>query len=120
MFFYFGLTQLEVVTDDRSMLPEGDPVVAAFDEVDETFGGAEFAMVILELGEVFEPEALREIDRLTLSLERAKGVNSVWSITNIEEIRGVKGGIEVVELIAGHGDAAAFHGPGATGELVPK
>ena len=99
VFFYFGLTKLTVETDDRSMLPEGDPVVAAFDEVDETFGGAEFAMVILDMGDVFNTEALSEIDRLTLSLERVKGVSSVWSITNIEEIRGVEGGIEVVELI---------------------
>ena len=99
VFFYFGLTKITVETDDRSMLPEGDPVVAAFDEVDETFGGAEFVMVILNMGEVFNTEALAEINRLTLSLERVKGVNSVWSITNIEEIRGVKGGIEVVELI---------------------
>ena len=99
VFFYFGLTKIDVVTDDKSMLPEGDPVVAAFDEVDETFGGAEFAMVILDMGEVFDVEALREIDRLTLSLERVKGGNSVWSITNVEEIKGVEGGIEVVELI---------------------
>ena len=99
VFFYFGLTKLTVETDDRSMLPEGDPVVAAFDEVDETFGGAEFAMVILDMDDIFNTEALSEIDRLTLSLERVKGVSSVWSITNIEEIRGVEGGIEVVELI---------------------
>ena len=99
VFFYFGFTKIEVLTDDRSILPEGDPVVAAFDEVDETFGGAEFAMVILDMGEVFDAEALREIERLTLSLERVKGVNSVLSITNVEEIRGVEGGIEVVELI---------------------
>ena len=98
-FFWFGLTKIDVVTDDKDMLPEGDPVVAAFDEVDETFGGAEFAMVILDMSEVFDTEALHEIDRLTLSLERVKGVNSVWSITNIEEIKGVEGGIEVVELI---------------------
>ena len=99
VFFYFGLTRIDVVTDEKSMLPEGDPVVAAFDEVDETFGGAEFAMVILDMGEVFDTEALHEIDRLTLDLERVKGVSSVMSITNIEEIRGVEDGIEVVELI---------------------
>jgi len=99
VFFYFGLTKIEVATDPKTMLPEGDPVVAAFDEVDETFGGAEFAMVILDMGEVFTTNSLQEIDRLTLSLERVKGVSSVWSITNMEEIRGVEGGIEVKELI---------------------
>ena len=99
VFFYFGLAKITIVTDPKTMLPEGDPVVAAFDEVDETFGGAEFAMVMLNMGEVFTTNSLHEIDRLTLSLERVKGVSSVWSITNMEEIRGVEGGIEVVELI---------------------
>ena len=70
VFFYFGLTKLDVVTDNKSMLPEGDPVVTAFDEVAETFGAAEFVMIILDMGEVFTAGALHEIDRLTLYLER--------------------------------------------------
>ncbi|MBM3240131.1 RND family transporter [Candidatus Poribacteria bacterium] len=99
VFFYFGLTKINMVTDPETMLPEGDPAVAAFDEVDETFGGAEFVLVIMDMGEVFTAGALREIDRLTDDLERVKGVSSVLSITNIEQIKGVEGGIEVVELI---------------------
>ena len=99
VFFYFGLAKITIVTDPKTMLPENDPVVATFDEVDETFGGAEFAMVILDMGEVFTVGALQEIEQLTNDLERMKGVNSVWSITNVEEIKGIEGGIEVVELI---------------------
>ena len=99
VFFCFGLTKINICMDAKSLLPEGDPVVAAFDEVNETFGGVEFVMVILDMDEVFTTSALHEIDRLTNDLERVKGVNSVMSITNIEEIKGVEGGIEVVELI---------------------
>jgi len=99
VFFYFGLTKINVVTEMEEMFLEGDPVIAAFDEVDETFGGAEFVMILLDMGDVFTAGALHEIDRLTLDLERVRGVNSVWSITNIEEIRGVEDGIEVAELI---------------------
>ena len=99
VFFYFGLTKVNMVTESKAMLPEGDPVVAAFDEVDETFGGAEFVMVMLDMGEVFTTNSLHEIDRLTSDLERVKGVSSVMSITNIEEIKGIEDGIEVVELI---------------------
>ncbi|MCK5242657.1 RND family transporter [bacterium] len=98
-FFYFGLNKLEVSSDVESMIPENDPAKAVYDQVDETFGGAKFAMVVMDLGEVFSAGSLREIDQLTLELEKVKGVNSVRSITNVEEIRGVEGGIEVVELI---------------------
>ncbi|MCD4814639.1 MMPL family transporter [bacterium] len=99
VFFYFGLNKLDVSGDVESMIPANDPVKTAYDQVDETFGGAKFAMVVMDLGEVFSAGSLREIDQLTLALEKVKGVNSVLSITNVEEIRGVEGGIEVVELI---------------------
>jgi len=94
-----GLSKLTIETDDRSMLPEGNPVVAAFDNVDETFGGAQFAMIILDMDNVFTTEALQKIERLTNELERVKGVSSALSITNVQEIRGIDGGIEVAELI---------------------
>lgn len=109
VFFCFGLTKIYMVTDPKEMLPEGHPVVAVYDEVNETFGGVEFVMVIMDMGEVFTNSALHEIDQLTSDLERVKGVNSVMSITNIEEIKGVEGGIEVVELIE--------EIPGTKGEL---
>ncbi len=99
VFFYFGISRVTMVSDMKKMLPEDDPAVAAFDEVDETFGGAEFVMIILDMGEIFTADALQEIDRLTLDLEEVNEVSSVSSITNIEEIRGVEDGIEVVEII---------------------
>ena len=98
-FFAFGLTKIEMATDHKSMLPEGDPIVAVFNEVDKTFGGAEFVMVILDMDEVFTTESLRAIDRLTHDLDRVRGVSSVLSITNVEEIQGVANGIKVVNLI---------------------
>ena len=99
VFFYFGLSRVDVVRDLEEMFPEDDPVKTAYDQVDATFGGAKFAMIILDMDEVFSVSALQEIDRLTLDLEKVKGVNSVLSITNVEEIRGIEDGIEVVELI---------------------
>lgn len=99
VFFWLGLTKIGVVTDFEEMLPQDNPVVKAFDEVDEKFGGADFAMVLLDMGNVFSFKALHEIDSLTQELEKIKGVSSVLSITNVEQIKGIEGGIEVVELI---------------------
>ncbi len=97
--FNFGLSRISIVTDMKKMLPEDDPAVQAFDEVAETFGGSEHVMILLDMGEVFNTESLHEIDRLTQDLEQVNGVNSVLSITNIEEIRGVEDGIEVSKVI---------------------
>ena len=98
-FFYNGLTKITVNTDDNDMLPQDDPKLIAYNKADSTFGGAEFILVILDMGEVFTSKALQELDDVTLALEKLKGVNSVMSITNIEEIRGIEDGIEIVELI---------------------
>lgn len=98
-FFFFGLTKINIVTDPMKMLPEDDPAVAAFDEVGDTFGGAEFVMLVLDMGEVFTINSLQEIDRLTNDLGEVRGVNSVLSITNIEQVKGVEGGIKVAKLV---------------------
>ncbi len=99
VFFYFGFGRITMVSDMKKMLPEDDPAVVTFDEIDEIFGGAKFVMIILNMGEVFTNKALHEIDRLTLDLEDVNEVSSVSSITNIEEVRGVEDGIEVAEII---------------------
>ncbi|MCK5198748.1 MAG: MMPL family transporter, partial [Spirochaetales bacterium] len=99
VFFYFGFSRVTMANEIRDMLPENDPQVLAFDEIDETFGGASFIMIILDMGDVFTNRSLHEIESLTLELEEVNQVSSVTSITNVEEIRGVEDGIEVMEII---------------------
>ena len=99
VFFYFGLSKLDMVGDMEEVLPDDLPAKIIFDEVDATFGGAKYAMIVMDMGNVFTSASLHKIERLTLDLEKIKGVNSVISITNVEEIRGIEDGIEVVELI---------------------
>lgn len=99
VFFYFGLSKLDMVSDMEKMLPDDLPAKVTYDEVDATFGGAKYAMIVLDMKNVFTASSLHKIDRLTLNLEKIKGINSVISITNVEEIRGIEDGIEVVELI---------------------
>ena len=97
--FFYGLTKVTIVTDVGKMLPEENPKIIAFNEVDETFGGAEFIMVALESGNIFTYDVLNDIDYLTNELEKIKGISSIRSIINVEEIKGVEDGIEVVDLI---------------------
>ena len=107
VFLYFGLSKLDMVGDIESMLPDDLPAKITYDEVDAAFGGAKYAMIVLDMENIFTTTSLHKIDRLTLGLEKIKGVNSVISITNIEEIRGIEDGIEVVELIEDIPDSEA-------------
>ena len=45
VFFYFGISKVDVVSDMEEMFPEDDPVKIAYDQVDATYGGAKFAMI---------------------------------------------------------------------------
>ena len=75
--FFYGLTKVTIVTDVGKMLPEENPKIIAFNEVDETFGGAEFIMVALESGNIFTYDVLSYIDYLTNELEKIKGISSI-------------------------------------------
>lgn len=97
--FFYGLTRVKIVTDTREMLLRGNPVAVAFDEANETFGGMEFVIVAIESDNIFTYDVLNEVYELTNDLEKIKGVRSVTSIVNIEEIRGIEHGIEVRGLI---------------------
>ncbi|MDI3280811.1 MAG: MMPL family transporter [Bacillota bacterium] len=95
----FGAARIRVVTDIREFFPQGDPLVATYREVDEKFGGMEYIMVALAAKDVFAPETLQKLDQLTRALQEVPGVRSVRSLTNIEEIRGAEGAIEVAPLV---------------------
>ena len=96
--FFLGMNKAGF-RDFGSMLSEDDPRVKAYDKVDETFGGAEFVMVVIPFENLFTPENLIIIDELTKEFEKVKKITRVVSIANIEEVRGVEGGIEVAPLI---------------------
>ena len=57
--FFYGLTSIEFLADVKDMLPEGDPTVTAFNEIDETFGGAEYIMLALEAEDIFTHQTLK-------------------------------------------------------------
>lgn len=96
--FFLGMNKAGF-RDFGSMLSEDDPRVKAYDKVDETFGGAEFVMVVIPFENLFTTDNLKIIDELTKEFEKVKKVTRVISIVNIEEVRGVEGGIEVAHLI---------------------
>jgi predicted RND superfamily exporter protein len=97
--FFYGLTGIEFLADVKDMLPEGDPTVTAFNEIDETFGGAEYIMLALEAEDIFTHQTLKILEFMTVGIEELEGVSGARSLVNAGEIQGVEYGIEVIELI---------------------
>lgn len=77
-----------VIDDDlTNYLPDNDPVVTAFREIDKLFEGNNVGVVMVEADDVFTNSALQHLDQLTDQFSRVKGVNSVVSLANVMDMK---------------------------------
>ena len=95
----FFARDVTMTTDIKDFFPEDDPRVMTYDQVEEIYGSGEYIMVALETEEVFKQETLKNIDRLSNKFTSIQGVSSVQSLTAIEDIKGVDGGLRIEPLV---------------------
>ncbi|WP_158509653.1 efflux RND transporter permease subunit [Limnochorda pilosa] len=93
------MKDLRIATDAKSFFAEGDPEIEAFNRVGDRFGGIDSIAVALRAADVFQPDVLRALDRLTAALEQVAGVRTVRSLANIEDLRASEGILEVTPLV---------------------
>ncbi len=99
LFFGYQLTRIQVNSNVLDSLPANDSVVALFKSIGKQFGGNEMGMVIVKTDNVFKPEALKDLQKITETLGKVKGVVSVTSLTNILDFDGVGDNFQVMPLI---------------------
>ncbi len=95
----FYAARVTMTTDIKDFFPTDDPRVITYNEIEETFGGAEYIMVAVKSDDIFQVDTLKKIDSLTTELEGFTGVASVRSLTSIDEIKGTDLGLEISGLI---------------------
>ncbi len=78
---------------------DDDPALMAHRKLLDTFGSDDLIIVGVEAPDVFSPEALRAVDRMTRKIEAAPHVEKVFSLTNIESISGDGETLNIGELI---------------------
>jgi predicted RND superfamily exporter protein len=76
-----------IESDITKYLPEDDPVVIRFREAGDRFGGVATAMVGYEAEDIFTPEELKRVDRLTRAFKEIEGVSWVISLTSIDDVQ---------------------------------
>lgn len=83
--FGASLYRITVGSMFADMLPQGHPFIKTYNRFRKTFGGANLVLVMLEKkgGEIYTPETLRKIERITETIDGLEGVNhyQVFSIT---------------------------------------
>jgi len=96
----FGLisARLQVNNDYDTWLPENDPVTILYKKVNTLFSASGVALVVLDLGDVFTPESLDRITKVTGTLEGVEGVFNVLSLSNVLDFRKEGDSLEVTRL----------------------
>ena len=90
LFFGFYARQIRIESALDSVLPRGDPSVAYYDRIRETFGSDDVGVVGLLAadggGDVLSPSTLDKLNRITLELGKLPGVEKVLSLTNTVDV----------------------------------
>jgi predicted RND superfamily exporter protein len=96
----FGLisVRMKVNNDYDTWLPENDPITILYKKVNKLFSASGVVLVVLDLGDVFTPESLDRIRKVTESLEGVEGVFNVLSLSNVLDFRKEGDTLEVIRL----------------------
>lgn len=93
------LSKLTIDADVLSSLPDDDENALLLKKIGEKFGGNRMGIVILETDNIYQTEVIRHIRALTDTVGKIDGILSVSSLTNIINIKGEDGGLEIGGLI---------------------
>lgn len=107
----FAVSALPRVGFDNSLgiwFLDDDPTLLTHERMIDTFGSDELIIVGLDAPDVFAPEILERVDRLTRAIAEAPNVEKVFSLTNIEAVTGHDGYLDVGDLVEFPLDPAAL------------
>jgi predicted RND superfamily exporter protein len=90
-----GHVRIEVDPGIDRLLPAGDEERRFYDRARELFGNDQTLLLVLEGDDVFAPDALEQVQRLTRRLEQVPGVERVISLASAVEIEDRGGDIYV-------------------------
>lgn len=81
-------------------IPRSNKRLATYLKLQRDYAGGNSVVIILSGQDVFAPDSIRTIDRMTRALQVLEGVTRVTSLTNAAEFRGTADGLESGPLIA--------------------
>ena len=106
-FFIYQMQGLVFDNSNDIWFVKGDRTLEMMDKFKATFGNDEFVFILFDTQDFFKPDTIRRIARLADDLEtHVPYVKDMTWLGNVEHIEGVKGGVEIHELIENVPDTA--------------
>ncbi len=97
---FAGMKRIKTDVSDDNWFLENDPMLQKQEEFEDIFGNNDFAAVLIEADDVFNPEVLKGIKKLSDELEaKTPFADEVTSLTHFEFTEGSEYGIEIKDLI---------------------
>ena len=96
----YGATKVRLNADFSTYLDESTPLVQAYNYVGETFAGNSIGMVLVTAPDVFAPDVLGLMDRLTVAYGDVEGIEYVTSLTDVIDFKKTEWGLDVGPLIS--------------------
>src|SRR6266849_8259737 len=85
-FFAYHVRDIRLDSSVDSLLPQDDPEKQYYNEVRQVFGSDEIGLIGLITDNVYTPEVLQKLKRLTEEIKKIPAVKSAVSLTNAQDI----------------------------------
>lgn len=93
-------TQVENDDDILAFLPQDNPDVETFRQVNRLFGSLDLALVGIESDDVYRPDFLRRLQEATRELKETRGINHVLTMSNVVDFApDPRGGVVTTPLV---------------------
>ena len=93
-------TQVENDDDILAFLPQDNPDVETFRQVNRLFGSLDLALVGIESDDVYRPDFLRRLQEATRELKETRGINHVLTMSNVVDFTpDPRGGVVTTPLV---------------------
>jgi len=99
VFFGFHARKVSMTTNIKDFFPSDDPQVQTYEEIEDTFGAAEYIMIAISEKNIFKKSTIDKIDKLSNELAELRGVASIKSLTIIDQIKSSDMGLKISRLI---------------------
>ena len=97
--FGLQLDRLSIDSSSDSLMVAGDPEKIFYDNVKQKFGDDVMFSVVLSADDIFKPDILQAIIRITHFLQDMDGVTRVDSLATVKKIKGEDGFLDTDDLM---------------------